>query len=214
MKTKSIGEILQAQRRARGWSVAEVAAQTKIKKCYLLALEANQFQALPASTFVKGYIRTYAELLGLDHQPLVALLRRDFKESAKGQLVPRDFIKPVLKRRQFWQPATFVVLGLALLFLSLVTYVGFQWHQLNQPPSLKIAAPTQDERVASRVKVQGQTENDAIVTINSQPVALQPDGSFQSEILLTREGANTITVEAKDRQGRSTIKQRTVRVEF
>lgn len=214
MKTKSIGEILQSQRQARGWSVVEVAGQTKIKEKYLQALEDNQFSVLPAATFVKGYIRTYAELLGLDHQPLLALLRRDFKESAKGQLVPREFIKPVLRQRQFWQPATFVVLGLTLAFLSLVGYVGFQWHQLNQPPSLKITAPVQDERVASKVRVQGQTSSDAIVTINSQPVALQSDGSFQSEIFLTREGVNTITVEAKDRQGRGTLKQRTVRVEF
>lgn len=214
MKTKTIGEILQTEREKHELSLPEVARHTKIKQRYLQALEENQFLDLPAATFVKGYIKTYAELLGLDHQPLIALLRRDFEESAKGKLVPRDFIKPVLKQRQFWQPATFVVLGLALIFLSLVGYVGFQWHQLNQPPNLQIRTPTQDELVASRVAVRGQTSPDAIVTVNSQPVALQPDGSFQTEIFLTREGVNTITVEAKDRQGRSTLEQRTVRVKF
>lgn len=214
MKTKTIGELLQAERAKHNLSLTEVAQQIKIKRRYLQALEQNEFSKLPASAFVKGYIKTYAELLGFDHQPLVALLRRDFKESAKGKLVPRDFIKPVLKKRQFWQPATFVALALAMIFLSLIGYVGFQWHQLNQPPSLTVLQPATDELVASRVKVSGETEPDSIVTVNSQPVALQPNGSFQTEVFLTREGVNTITIEAKDRQGRSTIQQRTVQVDF
>lgn len=214
MKTKTIGEILRSEREAKHLSLSQLAKKTKIKLRYLSALEENRFQDLPAATFVKGYIRTYAEVLDFDHQPLVALLRRDFKESAKGCLVPRDFIKPVMKRRQFWQPATFLVMGLALVFLSLVGYVGIQWHRLNRPPALEITAPAPEELVASRVLVRGQTDNDAIVTVNSQPVALQPDGTFRTEILLTREGSNTISVEAKDRQGRSTLEQRTVRVKF
>lgn len=214
MKTKTIGEILQAKREEHDLTLTELSKKTRIKKKYLLALEENRFRELPAATFVKGYIRTYAELFNFDHQPLVALLRRDFKESAKGKLVPRDFIKPVLKRRQFWQPATFILMALALVFLSLVGYVGFQWHQLNQPPELKINAPAQEEVVAARVEVRGQTNTDAIVTVNSQPVALQPDGTFRTEVFLTREGANTITIEAKDRHGRSTLEQRTVRVKY
>ncbi len=214
MKTKTIGEILCSEREAKRLSLEQLAKKTKIKRCYLSALEENRFRDLPAATFVKGYIRTYAEVLDFDHQPLIALLRRDFKESAKGRLVPRDFIKPVMKRRQFRQPATFLVLALALIFLSLVSYVGVQWHRLNQPPALTIEAPASNELVASRVMVQGKTESDAIVTVNSQPVALQPDGTFRTEVLLTREGVNTISVEAKDRQGRATLEQRTVQVKF
>jgi cytoskeletal protein RodZ len=214
MKTKTIGEILRSEREAKHLSLTQLAKKSKIKLHYLKALEDNRFQDLPAATFVKGYIRTYAEILDFDYQPLIALLRRDFKESAKGCLVPREFIKPIMKRRQFWQPATFLVMGLALIFLSLVGYVGAQWHRLNRPPALEIITPAPEELVASRVLVRGQTENDAIVTVNSQPVALQPDGAFQTEILLTREGSNTISIEAKDRQGRSTLEQRTVQVKF
>ena len=163
---------------------------------------------------MRGYIKIYSQLFGFDHQPLVALLRRDFKESVKGRLVPREFIKPILKKRQNWGPATFVVLGLALTFITLISYAGFQWYLLAQPPELKIMLPIEDSLVAARVGVSGQTDIDAIVTVNSQPVALQTDGSFETEVYLPREGINTISIESQDRRGKTILVQRSVRVKF
>lgn len=214
MKTKTIGEILREERQRHRLSIEKLAQKTCIKVKYLRALESNRFDQLPAATFVKGYIKTYASVFGFDHQSLIAVLRRDFKESAKGKLVPREFIKPVLKKCQFWSSASFVVLGLAMIFLTLIGYVGFQWYQLTQPPNLIISTPAENSLVASRVNVVGQTDADVIVTINSAPVALQPDGSFQTEVYLPREGINTISFEAQDRRGKSTLVQRTVRVKF
>lgn len=214
MKTKTIGEILREERERHHLPIQKLAKKTLIKEKYLRALEENKFDQLPAATFVRGYIKIYAQLFGFDHQPLVALLRRDFKESVKGRLVPREFIKPVLKKRQAWGPATFVVLGLALTFMTLISYVGFQWHMLTQPPVLKITSPAEDSLVAARVSVEGLTAPDAIVTVNSLPVALQIDGSFETEVYLSREGVNTISVEAQDRRGKTTLVQRSVRVKF
>lgn len=214
MKTKTVGEILREARLRHRVSVSELAQLTRIRRQHLLALEANQFTQLPAATFVKGYIKTYARIFGFDHQSVVALLRRDFKESARGKLVPRDFIKPVLKRRQLWRPVTYLVLGLGLVFVSLVSYVGVQWYQLHRPPNLTITQPEENSLVAPRVEITGQTEPEAVVSVNHQPVALQPDGSFQTQLFLTREGLNTISVEASDRRGKTTLMQRTVRVKF
>jgi hypothetical protein len=53
-------------RQAVGLQAAEVG--TKIRAKYLKALEEEQFDALPAQTYVKGFLRTYAEFLGLDGQ--------------------------------------------------------------------------------------------------------------------------------------------------
>ncbi|MBT3249752.1 MAG: helix-turn-helix domain-containing protein [Candidatus Pacebacteria bacterium] len=214
MKTKTIGEILRDEREKHRLSIEKLAKKTRIKEKYLRALEDNQFDQLPAATFVRGYIKIYSQLFGFDHQPLVALLRRDFKESVKGRLVPREFIKPILKKRQNWGPATFVVLGLALTFITLISYAGFQWYLLAQPPELKIMLPIEDSLVAARVGVSGQTDIDAIVTVNSQPVALQTDGSFETEVYLPREGINTISIESQDRRGKTILVQRSVRVKF
>jgi cytoskeletal protein RodZ len=214
MKTKTIGEMLREARTFHRLSVEDFSKRTRIRSEYVTALENNQFDLLPAATFVKGYIKTYGTIFGFDYQPLIGLLRRDYKESARGKLVPREFLKPVLKKSQLSAPVTVAVLILVTLFASLISYVGFQWYNLNKPPELTITTPEDNASVASQVVVEGITEPEAIVSVNAQPVSLQPDGSFKTEILLPREGITSITVEATDRRGKTSLIQRTVFVKF
>jgi cytoskeletal protein RodZ len=214
MKIKTIGEILKSERERHQIPIAELARRTRIRPEYLEALEANRFSALPAAVFVKGYIKTYAQLFGFDSQPLLALLRRDFKESAVGTLVPRDFIKPILKNRQLWTPITYAILGFAVIFLTLVGYVGVQWYNVQKPPKLVLTAPQENDFVSQQIVIKGQTVSDAVVTVNAQPVALQPDGQFQTEVYIPREGIHTITVESADRRGKKSVLQRSVHVRF
>ena len=51
--------------------IADVEARTKIRAKYLRALENEEFGMLPGPTFVKTFLRTYAEVLGLDPHRLV-----------------------------------------------------------------------------------------------------------------------------------------------
>ena len=202
-KTKTIGEILKAERKYHNIDLEALARKTRIKLKYLEALEKNQFEKLPASAFVKGYIRTYAKIFGFDHKPLLALLRRDFKESAKGSLVPREFIKPVLKRGQMWTPVTIALFALGTVFFTLIGYIGLQYYNLQKPPLLEVFQPIEDQVVASQVIVEGQTVSDAVVTVNAQVVRLSDTGTFTYEVFLPKEGLNTITVESTDRRGKT-----------
>ena len=61
-----IGSSLRDARLRQGLDLARVEADTKIRGKYLQALEEERFEALPAETYVKGFLRTYAEYLGLD----------------------------------------------------------------------------------------------------------------------------------------------------
>ncbi len=63
-----IGNSLREARLRREIDFAEAEAATKIRGKYLRALEDEQFEVLPAQTYVKGFLRTYAEYLGLDGQ--------------------------------------------------------------------------------------------------------------------------------------------------
>ena len=213
MKTKTIGELLKEERLKSRMKIEELSKRTRIRQEYLEALEDNRFEDLPAATFVKGYIKSYGALFGFDHRPMVGLLRRDYKESAKGKLVPREFIKPVLKKRTR-SSITLVVIVLGVVFASLIGYVGVQWYQFQQPPDLVISSPEDKAFVASQVVIEGQTEPEAVVTVNAAPVALQPDGSFQTEVFLAREGTTTITIQSRDRRGKTRTEQRTVYVRF
>jgi len=63
-----IGNSLREARLRQGLEFPEIEHGTKIRSKYLRALEDEQFDVLPAQTYVKGFLRTYAEYLGLDGQ--------------------------------------------------------------------------------------------------------------------------------------------------
>src|SRR4051794_38652878 len=64
--------------------IAEVEAATKIRAKYLRALENEEFGLLPGTTFVKTFMRTYAEYLGLDAQLLIEESRGDYEPRGEG----------------------------------------------------------------------------------------------------------------------------------
>lgn len=63
---RGIGEDLRRRREARGITLEEAQAATKIRGRYLRALEEGEPQAIPGEVYVKGFLRAYAEYLGLD----------------------------------------------------------------------------------------------------------------------------------------------------
>jgi cytoskeleton protein RodZ len=68
--------------------VADVEARTKIRAKYLRALENEEFGVLPGPTTVRSFIRTYAELLGLDPHPLVEEYRARNEDREEVELQP------------------------------------------------------------------------------------------------------------------------------
>ncbi|WP_034297691.1 RodZ domain-containing protein [Herbaspirillum sp. RV1423] len=71
------GALLAAQRQARGWSVEHAASQLKFATRQVLALEADNYAALPGPVIVRGFVRAYAKLLGMDSNVLVAALPQE-----------------------------------------------------------------------------------------------------------------------------------------
>jgi cytoskeleton protein RodZ len=68
--------------------VSEIEAQTKIRAKYLRALENEEWGLLPGSTFVKSFLRTYAQALGLDGKALVEEYRLHHEGPSEGALEP------------------------------------------------------------------------------------------------------------------------------
>jgi cytoskeletal protein RodZ len=61
-----IGASLREARTKRGLSAADVRKELHIRERYLTALEAEQWEQLPGEAYAKGFLRTYAEFLGLN----------------------------------------------------------------------------------------------------------------------------------------------------
>jgi cytoskeletal protein RodZ len=66
-----IGTTLRDARTRQGIDFPELEQRTKIRPKYLRALEDERFDILPAPTYVRGFLRSYAEALGLEPQPFV-----------------------------------------------------------------------------------------------------------------------------------------------
>ena len=214
MHQKAVGTILLEERQKRRLSSADFAKRARIRESYVLALESDRYDELPPAVFVKGYVKMYARILGFDSAPVLALLRRDFKLSARGTLVPREFLTPVLKRRVRSARVTVALMGLAIVFMTVSSYVFVQWYQLQQPPTLRIIDPAENMVSSPSVVVRGQTDVRALLTINNQPVALRPDGSFEKTLEFFTEGVVTLVIEATDPNGRVSTQVRQVQVQF
>jgi transcriptional regulator with XRE-family HTH domain len=80
----SFGEKLRVLRESREIALDEIAESTKISKRYLQALERNDFEELPGGVFAKGYIRTYAEYLGVNPEPLLEAYVSELQSRGEG----------------------------------------------------------------------------------------------------------------------------------
>jgi hypothetical protein len=116
-----IGNSLREARVRRGIDFAQAELGTKIRGKYLRALEDEQFELLPAQTYVKGFLRTYAEYLGLDGQLYVDEYNSRFVtgEDADPRIARRSAARPQRRHRRF---ETTVVL-VALAAIAVVTVV-------------------------------------------------------------------------------------------
>ena len=79
---QQIGDTLREARMRQKIDITEIEAKTKIRAKYLRAMENEEFDLLPGSTFAKSFLRTYADALGLDSHRLV--------EEYRAQYEPRD----------------------------------------------------------------------------------------------------------------------------
>jgi cytoskeleton protein RodZ len=85
--TLTAGAMLRAAREAHGWSIDTVGQQLKLAPRQVLALEDDRPDDLPGRTFVRGFARNYARLVGLDPEAVVAALP-DLGEAGASEGAP------------------------------------------------------------------------------------------------------------------------------
>ena len=78
----TVGRYLKSQREEQGQGVAEVAGMLRIHSAYLQAIDDNEIDKLPGPTYAVGFVRAYAEHLGLDGAKVVERLFHGAKVSS------------------------------------------------------------------------------------------------------------------------------------
>lgn len=140
----AIGTRLRAAREALGLDIAQASARLNILPRYLEALEEENFSALPGKAFARGYLRSYARLLDLDGNALVAAFNAHSGSSNDGAAVsPVSRIRP-----QASVSDPLIRLGGWVLLIALVALSIWWWREqmvpaeLESPPEAEISAET------------------------------------------------------------------------
>jgi len=85
------GALLAAARQNAGMTLSEVAASTHIREQHLAAIEAIDRGALPSRPYAIGFVKTYAEFLGLDAAPVVIRFKEEAEYTAPPQVDAEKF---------------------------------------------------------------------------------------------------------------------------
>ena len=118
---------LASARQAAGLSIEEAARQLKFAPRQIEALEAGQLQRLPGGTFVRGMVRSYAKLLHIDAEPLLAQIAAQVPPPDDERLAHR-YRQPV-PFSDGARRSNYLYVALSLVLLVAVAAVALQWRQ-------------------------------------------------------------------------------------
>jgi len=165
-----LGRLLELKRKERGLTLEEVEQATKIRKRYLTGLEHENYAILPDAVYVRGFLKTYANYLGLDGEALSQRLKSSTRTRRERGISynPRpesDFEKPLitpsgLKGAQKRKVSTSAIVTLIVAVLALAAVIGalyfvgrgVQASKEGNPPSGESPPRQEQQNVAGREK--------------------------------------------------------------
>ena len=134
------GELLAARRIEMRLSIDELASRVKLAPRQLIALEANDFGSLPGMATTRGFIRSCAKTMGMDPEPLLAMLAQEPNPALGPMVMRRPLPQPGFNGRRY-APSTShrrsanKLSGMAavvLIFVGMLSYIAWRndWLQL------------------------------------------------------------------------------------
>lgn len=177
---KSLGEYLRVERLTRGISLEQISADTKITMSMLRAIEEGDIGELPATVFTKGFLRAYAERIGLDPDEVIVEYQDLIENADARQETMEKFhqrLRPEPSRKKL------LALWLALPLLVGLTILLWRSRQLwQESPSV-----TSREPVATIQESQATSEDDSF----SVPHPVQSARQSQQAVEAVQESRAT-----------------------
>src|SRR3954465_13438994 len=145
-----IGATLREARMRQRIDISEVESETKIRAKYLRALENEEWDLLPGPTYVKSFLRTYAEALGLDGKLLIEeyKLRHERLSDVEMQPIRPPGAREPRRRRRFGSGRGWAVLAVVALLIGGLYALG----RLDVGDGGSDAAPTTPGTTTSTTK--------------------------------------------------------------
>lgn len=128
-EAETLGARLRAARLASGKSMAELSTLTRVHPRFLSAIEQRDQSILPSRIFTMGYVRIYAQVLGLDELEAVAQFKQEFPEATVPLQAPTGATFQEMRKRS---PAILAVL--AIVGVAFLSWNIFQRLTRIEPP--------------------------------------------------------------------------------
>ncbi|WP_374328582.1 helix-turn-helix domain-containing protein [Azonexus sp.] len=119
--TLSVGRQLQQAREARGLTVGDIAQALKLGPRQVEALERDEWTDLPGTTFIRGFVRNYARLVGVDQQPLMAHLGSLLEKPVDTLNVP-EAAPATMRSGGRSRDRAVVAIGVGLVVVAVLAY--------------------------------------------------------------------------------------------
>ena len=205
VRTLTLGEKLRNLRSERRISLNDVSKNTKIQLKYLEYLEDGNYKKLPVDVYVKGFLRSYAEFLGVDEKIFIRLYEKEKGikinlEKANGSNLGK---KEAINMTPFLITPKIITIVIGLLMAGgLFFYLYTELGNFANTPKLIILSPSKNEVESNNfIRVIGISDKDADIFINDQPVLVSDEGKFSENIAL-QSGTNSINIKAVNRFGK------------
>jgi len=207
-----LGQRLKKARKRLGLDLLEVELSTKIRTKYLEALEADDYNSLPADAYTKGFISRYARLLKMDEDKVLDdfLQQRSLIISSKN-----DYLCPSKSFREIGfivTPKLFMPIIITLFVASLFAYLAFQINGFAAAPELAVSNPVNNSVLdQEKIEINGTTSQQAEVSVNQQKIQVSFDGTFATDYKLL-PGINVIQITSRNKANKE--KSLTYTVEY
>lgn len=186
------GPMLREARERRGMSLNEAADALHLKPELIQALEEERTEVLPSRTFVRGYLRNYARLVGLDENEVLNAYQGRLPEEAPPPLVGPG-VK--LRRRRDLGPWLYILLAFIIAAGAFYLWGGSDNASDEAPEAAQSPAVTQP-RTDSPARVSEPVSAETSSAIEAEPQAdVAADNGFETTEGETTE-AGTIETEA------------------
>jgi len=206
----NLGDRLRQARLFKNLKIETIAKKLNIRAEYLIALEEERYDYLPAGLYGKNFLREYAIFLGLNPKEFLT----DQQTKINTNFTDNPFSQPIIKKSKFLifpRIIRNILIGLAVLVCFL--YLIFYFKKIVFPPTLIITQPEKNLLIKENsLNVTGQTEKEAEVKINGELVLNNNNGSFSQTVNLKR-GLNNIVIKAKKKYSREKTVIRQILVE-
>jgi hypothetical protein len=186
-----IGATLREARMRARIDVSEIEAQTKIRAKYLRALENEEWDLLPGPTFVKSFLRTYAQALGLDGRALVEDYRVHFEAPELDHQPPSASARRRARLTEAQPSRSYVILASAIGILIVLLIVGLvSGKGGGNPPAAHSGLSA--SAAAARHRRHRAAHGRAALALGPAPVALSLEPSAPVYVCLIGDGGRKV----------------------